>query len=58
MGDKSSIDFDLLAQGVEDLRESLRAMVAGLVADGFTDREAREILVGIWRMQGKEEDLS
>lgn len=41
------IDFDELAASIETMREAFRAMVAGLVADGFTDEQARAIVVAI-----------
>jgi hypothetical protein len=55
---ESNVDFEALAAGVEQMREAVRAMVAGLVADGFTDEQARDIVAGIWRSTGRntEED--
>lgn len=47
----SHTDWEALAQGLADLRELLQSMVAGLVADGFTDREAREIVTALLRQQ-------
>ena len=47
------IDFSDVAHGVEEMRETFRAMVAGLIADGFTDEQARDIIAGIWRQMGK-----
>jgi len=44
----SGFDYAALATGVDQLREALRAMVAGIVADGFTDREARVIVAGMF----------
>lgn len=37
-----------LARGVDEIREMTRALVAGFVQDGFTDREARAITAGIF----------
>lgn len=37
-----------LAQGVDDVREIVRALVAALVQDGFTDREARVITASVF----------
>jgi len=37
------VDYEELAQGIEQLREVLAAMVAALMEDGFTEREARAI---------------
>lgn len=48
----SNINFNELAQSVEELREVIRAMVAGLTTDGFTDEQARGIVAGIF-MHGK-----
>lgn len=42
------IDYEQLAQGIEEAREAIRALVAGLREDGFTDREARAIAAGIF----------
>jgi hypothetical protein len=50
---KTSIDFEALAQGVDEMREVMRSMVAGLVADGFDDAQARDIVAGLWRTLGK-----
>lgn len=47
------IDFEQLATGVEEMREATRAMVAGLVEDGFSDEQAREIVTGLWRSAGR-----
>jgi len=38
------IDYEDLANNVEAMREIMRALVAGLVADGFTDEQARAIV--------------
>lgn len=44
---QSGVDPAALAQVVDDLREVMRASVAGLVSDGFTDREAHAIIAGL-----------
>ena len=44
---QTGIDFVALAEGLEELREAMSAMVSGLVQDGFTDREARAIIAGV-----------
>lgn len=49
-------DFNQLAAGVDELREALQAMVAGLVADGFTDEQARDIISGLWRTMGRDSE--
>lgn len=38
------IDYEALATGLDQYRECLRAMVAGLMADGFTDAQARALV--------------
>lgn len=48
MDDQPAVDFLALAKANDELREVLAASVAGLVADGFTDREARAIIAGMW----------
>lgn len=48
--------FEQFAQAIDEIRELLRAMVAGLVADGFTDEQAREIVTGMWRSSGEREE--
>jgi uncharacterized membrane protein YebE (DUF533 family) len=42
----NSIDYTVLADTMDELRDALKAMVAGFTADGFTDREARAIVAG------------
>lgn len=49
----TGIDYEALATGVDEMREVIRAMVAGLVADGFDDPQARDIVAGLWRTLGK-----
>jgi hypothetical protein len=39
--------YEELASGLDDMREVARAMVAGLVADGFSEEQARWLVVGI-----------
>lgn len=41
------IDYEELAKGISEMREAFRAMVAGLVEDGFTEQQARELVVAI-----------
>ncbi len=52
MAQDKGIDFAALAAGIEQMREGLAAAVAGLIADGFTDREARMIIAGVMAAQG------
>lgn len=49
------IDFQALAESVDELRETLRAIVAGLVQDGYTEAQARQIVVGMWASQPAED---
>lgn len=50
------IDFEELAAAVENMREGFRAMVAGLVADGFTDEQARALVVAIMTNKRDEDE--
>jgi len=45
----TGIDFEAVADGVQQMRETVNAMVVALVADGFTDEQARDIVAGLWR---------
>jgi hypothetical protein len=56
--DKTGIDFTLLAEGVDELREVLRALVMGFMADGFTEEQARVIVAGFFVLAGKREGES
>ena len=42
-------EFRVFANELDEMRERIRAMIAGLVADGFTEREAREMVVVIFK---------
>lgn len=44
-----AIDAEALASAVDVVRETMRAFVAGLVEDGFTDEQARDIVAGSLR---------
>jgi hypothetical protein len=48
------VDYGELAEGIENLRESLRAMVKGLMADGFSENQAREIVTGVFASNRKD----
>jgi uncharacterized membrane protein YebE (DUF533 family) len=48
MSDDDSLDYAELAQGLDQMREVLAAMVAALIADGFTEEQAREITTAIF----------
>jgi uncharacterized membrane protein YebE (DUF533 family) len=41
-------DYLAAAQAIDDMREMVRALVAALKEDGFTDREARAIVAGFF----------
>lgn len=58
MDEQEHSDFLRLADGVDHMREVLRVMVAGLVSDGFTDREARAIIASVFKakLDGEEEE--
>ena len=49
-GKNTRLDFKALAETVDDMREMTRALVAGLVADGFTEREARTVVTSMLAM--------
>ena len=38
--------YEDLADALDEVREELGAMVAGLVSEGFTDEQARWLVVG------------
>lgn len=40
-------DYNALAEGVEELREMMRAIVAGLMTDGYTEDQARELAIAV-----------
>lgn len=42
-----------MIEAVDQLREVSRGMVAALMSDGFTEEQAREIVVGVFRAGGK-----
>lgn len=42
----NSRDYQQMAQGLDDMRELTRAMVAGFMSDGFTEEQARIITTG------------
>jgi len=50
------IDFDELASSIENMREIFRAMVAGLMADGFTEEQARALVVEITTRKVDDDD--
>lgn len=44
---RTGIDFEELAESIDSMREIFRAMVAGLMEDGFTEEQARALVVEI-----------
>lgn len=52
----STIDYTEIAALLDDLRETCRAVVAGLMEDGFTDREAHAICAGVFASRDTETD--
>lgn len=46
--EEDGLDFRKLAVDVDQFRECMRALVAGLVTDGFTEREARALVAGVF----------
>lgn len=40
-------------EAVTETREGINALVQALVADGFSDEQARDIVAGMWRTVGK-----
>ena len=49
----TGIDYEALAATVEGVREMVNATVRGLIEDGFTDEQAREITTAFFRTVGK-----
>jgi hypothetical protein len=50
------IDFEALAESIDSMREIFRAMVAGLMEDGFTEEQARALVVEITTRKDSEDD--
>lgn len=50
------IDFEELAESIDGMREIFRAMVAGLMEDGFTEEQARALVVEITTRKADEDD--
>jgi hypothetical protein len=50
------IDYEALAKSTEQVRECLAVMVAGLIQDGFTEKQARMIVAGMWAMDDDDEE--
>lgn len=51
-----NIDFKLLADSMDEIREALNAMVAAMVSDGFTEEQAREIVTSLMTSKKSTED--
>ena len=45
-----------LAEGLDIMREALNAMVAGLMADGFSEEQARDITTAILTRKPDQEE--
>lgn len=52
----TGFDYEALARSVEQTREVLASLVAGLVVDGFTDEQARSIIAGMFATMAKGSD--
>lgn len=48
MTQQAGLDYEELAQNMDEMREVVRAMVVGLMSDGFLEVEARAIVAGIF----------
>lgn len=51
-------DLLSLIEMVEGFKQSIAALVTGLVSDGFSDEQARDIVAGFWRITGRPEEKS
>lgn len=45
--------YEALAEGIDEVKELARVMVRGLMSEGFTEEQARDITAGIWRTAGR-----
>lgn len=52
----SEMDYSALMDGVLEMREAVNALVVGLVGDGFSEEQAREIVAGFFRMSGRKDE--
>lgn len=50
------MDYTELAAGVDQMRETLRSMVAGVMSEGFTEVQARDIVTGIMSANNTKKD--
>lgn len=53
--DDGKTKVEILAEAIDDMRETFRAAVAGLVTDGFTKREAHALIAGVFAANTKGE---
>lgn len=49
-------DYLAFAAGLDQFREGIRSVLAGLKAEGFTEEQAHDIVAGMFRMMGKSDD--
>jgi len=52
----TGINFEELAASIETMREIFSAMVAGLMDDGFTEEQARALVVEITTRKVDDDD--
>ena len=50
------MDYTELASGIDNLRETLRAMVSGVMQEGFNEEQAREIVAGVFASNRRESE--
>lgn len=51
------MDYEALAENIGEVREVLRAMVAGLIADGFSEDQSRRLVVAMMEHNEDEEEV-
>lgn len=56
MAKNAGFDVTALAEAVDQIRETIRAVVAGLMSDGFSEEQARAITTGIMARMGQRSD--
>lgn len=56
MTEELGVDYNALAEGLQNLRETLAIMVAGLINDGFSEEQARVIITGVMSHKTEKED--
>lgn len=50
------IDYYQLMEGIIEIRESVQALTLGLMKDGFSEDQARDIVAGFFRATGRGDD--